>query len=142
MSNTTIETAMRRAIIIPCAAVGTPGVLACCMGELKLKPPPISAKKATAVSLRKIRHWKGRNRSDLVRSMAGVMHSLALSGLIGAWEREYRTFPLQQRDLFAAMCPTNSSTPRELVHIECGGVPFCRGSFCAGLLPRMGGDRR
>ena len=101
MSNTTIETATRRATIIPCAAMGIPGVLLCCMGELKLKPPPqISAKKATAVSLRKVRHWKGRNRSDLVRSMAGVMHSLALSGLIGAWEREYRTFPLEQRDLF------------------------------------------
>src|ERR1700722_17951654 len=74
----------RTARMRPWIAGVTPGILPGRRFETKLEvPAPTSAKKATAVSLRKCLHWKGRKRSDLVRSKAGVMHSLALRGLIG-----------------------------------------------------------
>src|ERR1017187_3632382 len=50
--------------------------------KLELKFPPISAKKATAASLKNVRHRKGRARKSRVRWRAGPMASLALSGLI------------------------------------------------------------
>src|ERR1700733_5746462 len=88
----------REARISPWTAGDAPGTLREFLFEPVPKPPlPISAKKATAVSLRKGLHWKGRKRSDLVRSMAGVMHSLALRGLIGGCLRVSQVQPGEQQ---------------------------------------------
>src|ERR1017187_723324 len=68
--------------------------------KLELKFPPISAKKATAASLKNVRHRKGRARKSRVRWRAGPMASLALSGLM-AGQKESSTESLPPQEYFS-----------------------------------------
>src|ERR1035441_3358087 len=107
----------------------------------KLKPPPTSAKKATAASLRNVCQRNGRVRTSLVRSRAGPMASLALSGLM-AGQKESSTGFVGCPDLFAGRRRAIRPRRRGPGRTGCGGALSCRGYGGGGLLRAAGAGRR